>query len=79
MSDVIKYQNEATELCPAYFVGLDHSAKEVVVGVRGTDGWADLITDLMCLTEEYEGHEVHMGVLHAARYAGSEDCQSVGG
>ena len=64
---IIKLESTATEFAPAYFVAADHGAKEVVVGVRGTDSFADLLTDLMMVTEPYNEHHVHMGVLRAAR------------
>lgn len=64
-----------------YFVSVDHQSQSVVVSLRGTLGFSDLLTDLTAEYHPYtrrstrdqpEQHFVHKGVLEAAqRLAGN--------
>lgn len=55
-----------------FFVALDHSHKSVVIAIRGTLSFKDMLTDVSADAEklDVEGHEIygHRGIVNNSRY-----------
>ena len=52
--------------CPCYFIAVDRATKAVVVTVRGTANFADVITDLVCESVSFLGGHAHDGIKRGA-------------
>eukprot|EP00898_Chlorokybus_atmophyticus_P007495 jgi/Chlat1/7747/Chrsp66S09166 len=73
---VIKYQAESRPLKPAYYIVVDHTHEWILVGMRGTMGVADVLTDLAGSSEKYgDGHHVHCGMMESAQWLMIEEEQ----
>ncbi|KAL3683933.1 hypothetical protein R1sor_001955 [Riccia sorocarpa] len=69
--NVIKFVTRASVLRPAYYIGVDIRYKLVVMCIRGTSTYHDLVTDLATYNENagiLDGQPVHYGSYEAARW-----------
>lgn len=48
--------------CPCYYIAVDRATKAVVVTVRGTANFADVITDLVCESVRFLNGHAHDGI-----------------
>lgn len=52
--------------CPCYFIALDRAHKSIVVTIRGTANFADVITDLVCESVSFLEGYAHDGIKRGA-------------
>lgn len=52
--------------CPCYFIAVDRANRSVVVTIRGTANFADVITDLVCESVSFLGGFAHDGIKRGA-------------
>ena len=50
------------EIYPRHFIAIDHEHRTVVLAVRGTKSFGDLITDLICESAEFLSGKAHRGI-----------------
>ena len=63
--------------CPCYFIAVDRAMKSVVVTIRGTANFADVITDLVCESVRFLGGHAHDGIKRGAERLFEETIKSV--
>ena len=63
--------------CPCYFIAVDRAMKSVVVTIRGTANFADVITDLVCESVEFLGGYAHDGIKRGAERLFEETIKTV--
>ena len=44
---------------PSYFVSLRHSERAIILSIRGTLGWADIMTDILANPVPFAAGQVH--------------------
>ncbi|XP_024517736.1 sn1-specific diacylglycerol lipase beta [Selaginella moellendorffii] len=78
-SNVVKFVDKASVMRPAYYIGLDHRAQTVILGIRGTQSIHDLITDLASHGEEeiFNEGNAHFGTAQAARWFFHNEVQTL--
>ena len=65
--DIIKVKWNSTLYHPAYIVAFDHKTKNIVISVRGTMSYNDIITYMNNNTVQFMNGKVHEGILKGAR------------
>ena len=63
--------------CPSYFIAVDRAMKSVVVTIRGTANFADVITDLVCESVRFLGGHAHDGIKRGAERLFEETIKTV--
>eukprot|EP01029_Cantina_marsupialis_P012448 TRINITY_DN274879_c0_g1_i1.p1 TRINITY_DN274879_c0_g1~~TRINITY_DN274879_c0_g1_i1.p1 ORF type:complete len:453 (-),score=142.64 TRINITY_DN274879_c0_g1_i1:362-1720(-) len=64
--DVLFVQNYDVVHRPRHYVAIDHKAKSVVIGIRGTESVQDVLTDLVCNPEPFLDGCAHSGIAQGA-------------
>lgn len=63
--------NSAPDLPITYYISLDHASQAVVLTCRGTLGFEDILTDMICdsvpFTCQNNTYTAHQGILNSAR------------
>ncbi|KAG4396906.1 hypothetical protein AAZX31_10G033500 [Glycine max] len=70
-SNVKKFVKYSSVMRPAYYIGVDTRKKLVILGIRGTHTFYDLITDILSSSDgevTYEGYSTHFGTAESARW-----------
>ncbi|RZB72140.1 hypothetical protein D0Y65_036465 [Glycine soja] len=70
-SNVKKFVKNSSVMRPAYYIGVDTRKKLVILGIRGTHTFYDLITDILSSSDgevTYEGYSTHFGTAESARW-----------
>ncbi|KAG2493305.1 hypothetical protein HYH03_008441 [Edaphochlamys debaryana] len=65
---VVVWRPEGGRLQPGYFVAVDHPGRRVVMCVRGTRAFSDLLTDLAMSGHPLGPGQAHWGMTHAAAW-----------
>ena len=55
-------------LRPNFFVAFDRKLNSIVLAIRGTMGFRDILTDLVCEYVPWHGGYVHSGILESGRW-----------
>uniref|UniRef100_A0A0G4FYY9 sn-1-specific diacylglycerol lipase n=1 Tax=Chromera velia CCMP2878 TaxID=1169474 RepID=A0A0G4FYY9_9ALVE len=76
MADVVEWQNTAQLYRPCYLLSLDRRAKAVTLTIRGSLSLHDVLTDLVCQTDEAGRHS---GMVAAAENLDGELRETVRG
>jgi len=70
-SNVKKFVKNSSVMRPAYYIGIDTRKKLVILGIRGTHTFYDLITDILSSSDgevTFEGYSTHFGIAESARW-----------
>ncbi|KAG4976751.1 hypothetical protein AAZX31_13G104100 [Glycine max] len=70
-NNVKKFVKNSSVMRPAYYIGVDTRKKLVILGIRGTHTFYDLITDILSSSDgevTYEGYSTHFGTAESARW-----------
>ncbi|XP_047147455.1 uncharacterized protein LOC124819893 [Vigna umbellata] len=70
-SNVKKFVKNSSVMRPAYYIGIDMRKKLVILGIRGTHTFYDLITDILSSSDgevTFEGYSTHFGIAESARW-----------
>ncbi|CAJ1968931.1 unnamed protein product [Sphenostylis stenocarpa] len=70
-SSVKKFVKNSSVMRPAYYIGVDTRKKLVILGIRGTHTFYDLITDILSSSDgevTFEGYSTHFGSAESARW-----------
>lgn len=66
--DILDAEVVAEAFQPVYWILRDRQLKSLVIAVRGTFSMSDIISDVYASQTEHEGHVLHGGILHGARW-----------
>ena len=56
-------------MTPRWYVAVDRRLRSIVLAIRGTAKWADVLTDVICTQRPFMGGEAHSGILQAVSAA----------
>ncbi|KAI7845000.1 hypothetical protein COHA_001366 [Chlorella ohadii] len=66
VEDIVELKAESDRTRPAYVIGVDHKARQVVLAFRGTTDLDDMLTDACATCTPYMDGYAHLGMLKAA-------------
>jgi hypothetical protein len=68
VEDIVELKADSDSTRPAYAIGVDHKARQVVLAFRGTTDLNDMLTDACATCTPYLDGYAHFGMLKAARW-----------
>lgn len=68
VEDIVELEADSDSTRPAFAIGVDHKARQVVLAFRGTTDLNDMLTDACATCTPYLDGYAHFGMLKAARW-----------